>query len=100
MHGKVKRIVNKIMKHIKKLDNNTKITTYQLCRDVGYDDNDCLDMLNIDYTLWQYCCRAGILLDSSEFDGQTLGLPYNLPFIIKKIGKNNFQSEYAKYINR
>ena len=42
------------------------------------------DILKIDAIVRKQAKKRGLILDDSKFDGMTIGLPFHIPFIIRK----------------
>lgn len=78
-----KTIINYLYDHV-----GEEMTTYQLLEDC-YDKEtakclDSLELMRINARISEIAKAAGIILDSSDYDDMVVGLPYNIPFVIKR----------------
>ena len=46
------------------------------------------DLIKLDYLVGRRARRNGIYLDSSKYDGCIVGLPFNIPFVVRKAAVN------------
>ena len=91
------KIIEKLVKALEQRIGN-EISTSQLINEV-YEVNclrgcvlegirvDDMVLFDINELLIKAAKKEGIKLDSSKYDGQVVGLLYNIPFVIKKVRK-------------
>lgn len=89
---KKEEVVKKLMEYIKTLEEGTEVSTSELmakvygdCFDIREDDELLAD---IDYQLYKACEKEGIILDKSKYNRMLVGLPYNIPFVIRYKNKS------------
>ena len=90
-------IIEKLVEALEQMIGN-EISTSQLINEVygvnclrecvleGISVDDAV-LFDIDELLIKAAKKKGINLDSSKYDDQVIGLPYNIPFVIKKVRK-------------
>lgn len=83
------KIVTELINKIEKLPNETETTTVALIEEIGKNvsefSND--DLFEIDNTLIKECKNRNITLDKSKHEGQIIGLPFHISFVIIKEDK-------------
>lgn len=92
----VKDLLSRMFDKIKELPIGTEISTSELLSLISnkhsYEDGnyvydelilDTCDMFSIDYELKTESTKYGIVLDTSIHDGEVLGMPFNIGFLIK-----------------
>lgn len=73
-----------IAQKIISLPNGTETTIVKLLNNSQYTSEQLFDIYN---SVFDVCKRIDINMDSSKWKGKIAGLPYNIPFIIKRILK-------------
>lgn len=83
----IEESVQKIVEMIKTLPNNTETTIATLAENVlgkEYVANDPIELIEINQRVFEECEIINITLDNSEYNDCMVGLPYNIPFIVKR----------------
>ena len=78
-----------VLQYLHTLPNGTEITTeealQQACatQDVPvYADGDLHEWHELHYVVLQRAPREGLVLDDSKYDGQEVGLPHHIPYVV------------------
>jgi len=82
---KIEEIVTKVVAYLETLPLGTEISTWQATKE-GYgikDLEDC-DFFGIDKQVRVAAKKVGLKLDSSKYNNCEVGLPFNIPFVIRK----------------
>ncbi len=73
-----KRIVRYLYDHV-----DEEMNTYDLISDCYENIDQNADWMEIDEEVRRIAENNGFILDSSEYDGMLIGLPYNIDFVIR-----------------
>ena len=97
---KNKDIVLKAVAYLHGLDSSTEITTCRVLDEafgfredkngkyrIGESVLSFVDLLDLDLEIRKAAKKSGLLLDDSKYAGMDVGLPFHIPYIVKK--KNN-----------
>ena len=89
-------IVERLLAHVAALPNGTEFSTFEAVIAVYgkdcYDNGsffiegkviDDIDLMQIDYAVRENAKKYGVRLDSSEYEGMALGLPFHIRFVIR-----------------
>ena len=80
-----KDIIAKAVEYIEKLPNNEKISTAQVLERVGVENVDIVEGITYHSEICDEIRKRGIVsLDMSEYEDKDVGLPYNIPYIVRK----------------
>lgn len=80
-----KNIVTKAVEYIEGLADGEKISTSEVLKIVGIETIDVAEGFKYHSTICDEIKKRGIVeLDMSEYEESDVGLPYNIPFIIRK----------------
>ena len=79
-------IITKLVKKIEELPNGTETTTSELLGEVEESASNFSnqELLEIDKIMTEECKNKNITLDKSKHEGQIIGLPFHISFVIKK----------------
>ena len=93
----IKEIADKILAYLSALPDGTEsctsdaflqIDSKNSFTEAGFAINgeviDNCDLFEIDYAVRKNANKYGIILDSSNYDGMVIGLPYNIGYIVKR----------------
>ena len=82
----VEETVIKVVELIKTLPSGTEITTAILTGEVlgkEFVNNEPIELMEINQRVFEECEKINITLDNSEYNDSIVGLPYNIPFIVR-----------------
>ena len=82
----VEETVIKVVELIKTLPNGTETTTAILTGEVlgkEFVNNEPIELMEINQRIFEECEKINITLDNSEYNDSIVGLPYNIPFIVR-----------------
>lgn len=80
-----KEILRRTLLEVEKLPDGTSICTAALLRKMGEEELiDTINMIRLDFELIKAARRKGIILDKSAYDDMTVGLPFTIPFVVKR----------------
>ena len=78
----VEKLVNEIFEEITKLLDGTEISTAQILKKLYPNfELSTEDLFKIEMEVRKKSELEGIVLDKSKYDGQFVGLPFNIPFV-------------------
>ena len=82
----MEEILEKMIEFIKGVEDGAEYSTIEILNELGinYEETDTYDLFELDYQLKKEARKNKIKLDSSTFEGMAVGLPYNIPFVIRK----------------
>ena len=82
----MEEILGKTIEFIKGVEDGAEYSTTEILNELGinYEETDTYDLFELDYQLKKEVRKHKIILDSSTFEGMAVGLPYNIPFVIRK----------------
>lgn len=100
-------IVNEIVNFIEKTNDGYTNSIYNIYNKIANNENEKIDLFVIQQQVERVCENKGIILDSSKYNGQIVGMPYDLEFMRKsKLNSNNIKFEddetkieYQKYLD-
>lgn len=100
-------IVNEIVNFIEKTNDGYTNSIYNIYNKIANNENEKIDLFVIQQQVERVCENKGIILDSSKYNGQIVGMPYDLEFMRKsKLNANNIKFEddetkieYQKYLD-
>ncbi|MDO5440318.1 MAG: hypothetical protein Q4F12_02135 [Erysipelotrichaceae bacterium] len=82
----VEETVIKVVELIKTLPSGTETTTAILTGEVlgkEFVNNEPIELMEINQRVFEECEKINITLDNSEYNDSIVGLPYNIPFIVR-----------------
>ena len=82
----VEETVIKVVELIKTLPSGTETTTAILTGEVlgkEFVNNEPIELMEINQRIFEECEKINITLDNSEYNDSIVGLPYNIPFIVR-----------------
>ena len=81
----INEIVKKIMVYLGTLPIGTELTMWQATKQAhGCNGLDDIDLFEIDKQVRNEVKKTGKVLDDSKYDNCDVGLPFNIPFVIRK----------------
>lgn len=82
---KINEIAGKVLAHLGTLPIGAELSMWQATKQAhGCNDLDDMDLFEINKQVRHEAKKAGIVLDDSKYDDCDVGLPFNIPFVIKK----------------
>jgi len=82
----VEETVIKVVELIKTLPSGTETTTAILTGEVlgkEFVNNEPIELMEINQRVFEECEKINITLDNSKYNDSIVGLPYNIPFIVR-----------------
>ena len=76
---------------LKSMPDHSKVSMTQLIEDIGLDitQMNMLELFSVHNKLVQEAEKSGIILDYSEYDGEDVGLPFNLQATVVRNSKKS-----------
>lgn len=82
---KIAEIVTKVVAYLGTLPLGTEISTWQATKErYGINGLEDCDLFEIDKQVRVAAKNVGMKLDSSKYNDCVVGLPFNIPFVIRK----------------
>ena len=79
-------MINDIIEELREMPDGTETTVYRLVEQCGYDAKE-LELNDEMFTVYSDLCKAArkahIKLDWSAYKDMVVGLPYNIPFVVR-----------------
>ena len=79
-------VIGAVMDKIEEHEDGDRISISELIKEIGMDAGRCSteDLFEITSSIYDAAEDRNIRLDNSKFDGMAVGLPFNIPFVIRK----------------
>lgn len=79
----IRLIAEELVENLRECEDGTVMATADLAREKGYGSMEMTDLFELDKALSQAARKNKITLDRSAYDGIPVGLPFNIPFVVK-----------------
>ncbi len=91
LNPKIKEMANKIVEYLMTLPEGSELSTSEAYKVVFnreyYDletEYDFLFAFDLNAQVWRVAKRKGLILDDSKYADMATGLPFNIPYVVKK----------------
>ena len=79
-------MISEMVEKLRELPDGTEVSVYELIERCGYDAQhmEFHELFDVDCDFRKAAGKAHIQLDSYKYAGIPIGLPYSIPFIVRK----------------